>query len=159
MKLFADTLLDELVTKAAASPRKRAHLTIHESAADPVQRFFVVARRDSYFRPHTHLSKSELAVVLRGRLDLVTFDEAGHVLARYAVGEGTGQFAYEAAQGTWHTLVPLTDDCAFLEVKEGPYDPAVAVDFAPWAPKEGDSTVVRFQDWLRHASVGSLYSA
>ncbi|MEJ1962889.1 MAG: WbuC family cupin fold metalloprotein [Gammaproteobacteria bacterium] len=159
MKLFADTQLDELVTKAAASPRKRAHLTIHESASDLVQRFFVVARRDSYFRPHAHLSKSELAVVLRGRLDLVTFDEAGHLHARHAVGEGTGQFAFEIDRGTWHTLVPLTDDCAFLEIKEGPYDPAVAVKFAAWAAPEGDSSVPRFQEWLRHAGIGSLYSA
>jgi cupin fold WbuC family metalloprotein len=159
MKLFSDSLLDELATRAAASPRKRAHLNVHETAADLVQRFFVVSQRDSYFRPHAHLSKSELAIALRGRFDILTFDEAGHVLARYALGEGTGQFACETASGTWHTIVPLTDGCAFLEVKQGPYDPAVAVDFAPWAPAEGDgSSLARFQRWLREAGVGSLYS-
>jgi len=159
MKLFADSLLDDLASRAAASPRQRAHLNVHETAADPIQRFFVVARRDSYFRPHAHLSKSELAIALRGRFDILTFDETGEVLARYAIGDGTGQFAYEAESGTWHTIVALSDECAFLEVKEGPYDPAVAVDFAPWAPPEGDSSVARFQQWLREASVGSLYSA
>ena len=158
MKLFADALLDDLSAKAAASPRKRAHLNVHETASDPVQRFFVVAERGSYFRPHAHLSKSELAVALRGRFDIVRFDETGRILARNAIGEGTGQFAYEVDRGTWHTIVPLSDQCAFLEVKEGPYDPAVAVDFAPWAPPEGDGSVARFQQWLREASIGSLYS-
>ena len=158
MKLFADSLLDDLAVKAAASPRQRAHLNVHETAADPIQRFMVVARRDSYFRPHAHLSKSELAIALRGRFEILTFDEAGHVLARYAIGDGTGQFAYEAESGTWHTIIALSDVCAFLEVKQGPYDPAVAVDFAPWAPAEGDGSVARFQRWLREASVGSLYS-
>jgi cupin fold WbuC family metalloprotein len=105
-----------------------------------------------------HLSKSELAIVLRGSFEIVTFDEEGHVQGRHAIGEGTGQFAYEATSGTWHTLVPLSPHCAFIEVKQGPYDPAVAVDFAPWAPAEGDSAVPRFQQWLREAPVGSLYS-
>ena len=112
MKLFADSLLDELAAKAAASPRLRSHLNVHETAADPVQRFMVAARRDSYFRPHAHLSKAELVIALRGRFEILTFDEAGHVLGRYAVGEGTGQFAYEAESGTWHTIVTLSDVCA-----------------------------------------------
>jgi cupin fold WbuC family metalloprotein len=158
MKLFADSVLDELATQAAASPRQRAHFNVHESASDPVQRFMVVARRNSYFRPHAHLSKSELVIALRGSFEILTFDEAGHMLARYGIGEGTGQFAYEAESGTWHTIVGLSDVCAFLEVKQGPYDPAVAVDFAHWAPAEGDGSVARFQQWLREASVGGLYS-
>ncbi len=62
MKLFTDTLLDELAAKANASPRLRAHHNIHQSPGDLVQRFFVAANRDSYFRPHRHLAKSELAV-------------------------------------------------------------------------------------------------
>jgi cupin fold WbuC family metalloprotein len=122
-----------------------------------VQRFLVAANRGSYFRPHRHLSKAELAVVLRGRFDILVFDETGLVTGRYGIGEGTGHFAYEAPQGTWHTVIPLSDGCAFLEVKEGPYDPAVAVDFAAWAPSEGDESVARFQQWLRTAETGSIY--
>lgn len=158
MKLFEDTLLDELAAKAAASPRLRAHFNIHGSAADLVQRFLVVAQDQSYFRPHLHRTNSELAVLLRGRVELVTFDEAGHVLSRQAIGEGTGHFAYETPSGTWHTLVPTGGPVAFLEVKQGPYEPATAVDFAPWAPAEGEASVGRFQQWLRTAQAGSLYS-
>ena len=82
MKLFSHGLLGELTTRAAASPRGRAHHNIHEAATDPVQRFFVVANRNSYFRPHRHLTKSELAMVLRGRFHVLTFDERGTVTAR-----------------------------------------------------------------------------
>ena len=157
MKLFTDTLLDELSSQASASPRRRAHHTIHASAADPIQRFFVVANEGSYFRPHLHLTKAELAIVVRGRFDVVTFDESGQVLDRYGLGAGTPNFAYETPPGTWHTLVTLTDGSAFLEVKQGPYDPAVAVDFAPWAPSEGDAAVPRLLEWLRTAKVGSIF--
>jgi cupin fold WbuC family metalloprotein len=158
MRLFEDRLIDELAARAAVSPRRRAHFNIHAAATDPVQRFLVVAQADAYFRPHLHRTKSELALVLRGRLELVTFDDAGHLLAREAIGDGTGRFAYESPFKTWHTLIPIAGPAAFLEIKEGPYDPATAADFAEWAPAEGEGAVPRFQQWLREAGAGSLYS-
>ena len=97
MKLLAHGLIDELARKAAASPRARAHHNIHESASDPVQRFLVVAQRSSYFRPHRHLTKSELAMVLRGQVAVLTFDEAGTVTARYSVGADAGSMAFDRA--------------------------------------------------------------
>jgi cupin fold WbuC family metalloprotein len=153
VKILPHTLLDELATQAAASPRSRAHYSIHASAADPVQRFIVTALRDSYFRPHRHTTRSELAVVLRGRFDVLTFDEGGQVLARYPVGERSAM-AYETPQGTWHTLVPGVDGASFLEIKQGPYDPATAADFATWAPAEGTAGVAGFLAWLRAAQPG-----
>jgi cupin fold WbuC family metalloprotein len=154
MKLFSHGLLDELTTRAAASPRGRAHQNIHEAATDPVQRFFVVANRNSYFRPHRHLTKSELAMVLRGRFHVLTFDERGTVTGRYTAGDGVASMAYETPRGTWHTLIVDTDGSAFLEVKEGPYDPATASEFAAWAPAEGDARAPAFLEWVRNAQVG-----
>jgi cupin fold WbuC family metalloprotein len=154
VKLLPRTLLDELAAKAAASPRARAHYNIHATPADPVQRFLVVAQGDSYFRPHRHATRSELALIVRGRLDVLTFDERGRVTARYAVGEGTDALAYETPQGTWHTIVPGADGGAFLEVKQGPYDPASSAEFAAWAPAEGHASVPKFLEWLRSAQPG-----
>jgi cupin fold WbuC family metalloprotein len=156
MKLLSRTLLDELATRAAASPRGRAHHNIHLTPEDVVQRFVVLARRDSYFRPHRHASRCELAVLLRGRFDVLTFDEHGRVTGRYGVGEGTDSLAYETPQGTWHTLVPGADGGAFLEIKQGPYDPATATEFAAWAPAEGVAAVPAFLRWLRAAQPGDI---
>jgi cupin fold WbuC family metalloprotein len=156
MKLLPRTLLDELTAKAAASPRARAHHMIHATAADRVQRFVVVARADSYFRPHRHTTKAELAVLVRGRLDVLTFDARGRVTARYAVGEGADTIAYETPEGTWHALVPGAEGGAFVEIKEGPYDAATAVEYAPWAPAEGDAKVPAFLEWLRAARPGDI---
>ena len=155
MKLFSGALLDELAAKAAASPRGRAHHNVHASADDPVQRFFVVANRQSYFRPHRHGSKSELALVLRGNFDVITFNESGCVLARYLVGAGSEHLGYETPRATWHTLVARAAGAAFLEIKEGPYDQASATEFAPWAPPEGDARVPAFLEWLRTAAPGA----
>jgi len=154
MKLLPHALLDELTARAAASPRARALYNIHATPADLVQRFLVVARGDSYFRPHRHASRSELAVMLRGRLDVLTFDARGRVSARYAVGEGADSMAYESPQGVWHTVVPALGGGAFLEIKEGPYDPATATEYAAWAPAEGHAAVPEFSAWLRLAQPG-----
>ena len=154
MKLLPRALLDELATQAALSPRARAHYNIHASPAELVQRFLVVARGNSYFRPHRHASKSELALLLRGRVDVLTFDEHGRVTGRYSVGEGTDSMAYESPRGVWHTVIPATGGGAFLEIKEGPYDPATATEYAAWAPAEGDAAVAGFTAWLRAAQPG-----
>ena len=158
LQLLPQSLLDELAAKAAASPRLRAHHNIHESAADPVQRFLVVAQADSYFRPHCHAARGELALLLRGGVDVLLFDARGCVLARHPVGAGSGHFAYETPQGVWHTLVPAATGCAFLEIKQGPYDPATAVQFAAWAPAEADAAVPAFRAWLRRAQPGDTPS-
>ena len=154
MKLISTTLLDELAAAAAASPRGRTHYNLHGSASDVVQRYLVVANRGSYFRPHRHTTRAELALVVRGALDLLVFDEARRLTARYAFGAGAGNIAYENGPGIWHTVVVNHDATAFLEVKQGPYDPAIASEFAGWAPAEGEPAAARFLEWARTAAPG-----
>lgn len=159
MKLFSRSLFDELAATASASARQRTNFNVHASSADPVQRFFVVANKGTYFRPHRHLSKSELAIVIRGRFDVLIFDDSGLVTARYSVGEGSAGVGYETPRATWHTLIAQMDGSVFFEVKEGPYDPATAVEFAPWAPAEGHASAPTFLEWARAAVAGSMIPA
>jgi len=158
MKVFSNTLLDEMAAQATASARGRAHHNIHASPGDLVQRFLVVADRRTYFRPHRHLVKSELATLLRGSFDILLFDGDGVVTARHSLGGPSGgsapAFAYELPCATWHTLIAQADGSSFLEVKEGPYDPTSAAEFASWAPAEGDASVPAFHAWLSTAKVG-----
>jgi cupin fold WbuC family metalloprotein len=156
MKLLPHALLEELTAKAAASERRRTHYNIHAGPADLVQRFIVVAQRDSYFRPHRHATRAELALVLHGEIDVVTFDGSGKLTARHAIGQGTPNLAYETAPDTWHTLIVKSESAAFLEIKQGPYDPATASQFAAWAPAEGEAAAPAFQQWLRQARTGDL---
>lgn len=155
MKLISTALLEELNAKAVASPRRRAHHNLHASSSDPVQRFVVVFQRDSYVRPHRHMTKAELCAIVRGSFEVVLFDTDGTVTERTVIGEGTPNMAFELPQKTWHTLLPLTDGATFIEVKEGPYDAATAAEFAAWAPEEGNVATGAFQTWVRTAAVGS----
>lgn len=149
VRVFSAPQLDDLAKRATASPRRRAHLNVHADAADLVQRFFVAVDRDSYIRPHRHLAKSELAIVVRGAFDVITFDERGGIAGRETVGAGTSLLGFEMPRATWHTLIAREDGSTFLEIKEGPYDPATASEFAPWSPQEGDPAARDFLHRLR----------
>jgi hypothetical protein len=51
----------------------------------------------------------------------------------------------------------MTDGATFLEIKEGPYDPASAAEFAPWAPSEAHESVPTVLQWLREAKPGDVF--
>ena len=155
MKLLSHQLLNELATRAAGTPRKRANHNIHSGAEDPVQRFFVAAQRETYFRPHRHVTRSEMAYIVRGRFRVLTFADDGEVTGRFEVGEGTSSVGFETPAGTWHTLLSELDGSIFLEIKQGPYDPQISAEFASWAPPEEDPRKAAFLAWLRTAQPGS----
>ena len=155
MKVITSALIDELIARAAASDRRRINHNVHESPSDPIQRMFVAAMRDSYFRPHRHAAKREFAVVVRGRFDVLLFDDTGCATRRISVGPGAEAVGFEIPPDTWHSWIPLADGSAFVEVKQGPYDSRTAADFAAWAPAEGSADVGRYVERLRNTRVAA----
>jgi cupin fold WbuC family metalloprotein len=154
MKLVTPASIDEMKLRAEASPRRRTHQNFHEAAEDPVQRLFVAVKRDSYFRVHRHPLRWEFSVVVSGLLDVLIFDEEGIVTERIRVGPAGDVLAFELPPNTFHTWLPLADDSVFFEVKQGPYDPQTAAEFAAWAPAEGSAEAPVFAAQLRLAKVG-----
>lgn len=136
--LIDDALLDAVCAEAAASPRRRKNRNFHPRDDHPGHRLLNALMADSYIPPHRHLdpNKDETYVVLRGRLGLVEFDDAGAVMRTLKVGAGGAAIGVDVAHGTWHTAVALEDETVFLEAKAGPYLPLTAEEKAPWAPAE-----------------------
>lgn len=153
MKLITAELLHDLIARAGASPRRRMNHNVHTDLSDPVQRLFIAACADSYFRPHRHPSKWELALVISGQLDLLVFDDCARVTARHALGPDAENKAIELPANTWHTWFARTDDAVFFETKEGPFDPATVSEFAPWSPAEGTAEAAEFFARLKSAQV------
>jgi cupin fold WbuC family metalloprotein len=145
MKLATFRMLDELIAKAGESQRLRFNYNIHESLSDPVQRLFIAAGLSSYFRPHRHPGKSEFAIVIRGLFDVIVFDDEGVVTERITAGPDMDIFGMEIPPGVFHTWIPMAEQSVFFEVKEGPYDPANSLVFAPWSPAENSAQVKDFQ--------------
>lgn len=155
MKVITSGLVDDLIARAGTNARRRINHNVHESPSDPVQRLFVAAKTGSYFRPHRHPMKWEFAVVILGRFDVLLFDDAGRVTGRYSVGPHEDIVGFEIPPDIWHSWVPAADDSVFLEVKQGPYDPQTAAEFAVWSPAEGTSSAGEFAERLRDAEVGN----
>ena len=138
ISLIDDALVDAVCAEAAASPRRRKNRNFHPRDDHPGHRLLNALMADSYIPPHRHLdpNKDETYVVLRGRLGLVEFDDAGAVMRTLKVGAGGAAIGVDVAHGTWHTAVALEDETVFLEAKAGPYLPLTAEEKAPWAPAE-----------------------
>ncbi len=154
MKQVTSLMCDEWIARAGQTPRLRVNYNIHEQLSDPVQRLFIAAKPSSYFRPHRHPGKSEFAIVIRGRFDVLVFDDGGTLTERITIGAGDGAFGLEIPADAWHTWIPRDDSSVFFEVKHGPYDPATSMQFAVWSPEEGSDQVKAFQDKLLLSKIG-----
>jgi cupin fold WbuC family metalloprotein len=83
MKVVAAETIAELLSRAAASPRKRMNLNLHAELADTTNRFLNAGIAGTYVRPHRHrIDKWELLSVVQGRFDVLTFTSDGVVKNR-----------------------------------------------------------------------------
>jgi cupin fold WbuC family metalloprotein len=144
-------LFDELIERAKQSPRLRTNHNFHSSLEANLHRFLNVMARGTYIAPHRHLDppKAEAFIVLEGEMAFFIFDDAGNIVRTQIVGRDP--IGIDLEPGVWHTLTPLSEHAVCYEVKPGPYSAANDKDFAPWAPREGDSRVPAY--------LGSLLAA
>lgn len=151
LRLIDAALLDAVSEEARASPRLRRNHNFHSADDHPGHRLLNAIEPGSYVAPHRHLDplKDETMVVLRGRLGLVIFDDAGVVVCTHRLGPGqpSGQ-GVDIPHRTWHSVVALETGTVFLEAKAGPYLPLSADEKSPWAPAEGSAEAAAYQAHL-----------
>lgn len=148
--------VEEVVARAARSPRGRARLCAHPGPTDPLHEMVVALTRRSYVRPHRHPGKSESFHLIAGRLTVVLFDDQGRLrdlvpLAPYAAG---GPFYYRLPEPWFHTVVVHDEVAVIHETTSGPFDPR-ATEFAAWAPAEGTPAATDYLEDLRQAVQGA----
>ena len=139
-----------LSAEAAAAPRRRKNLNLHDMA-DPVHRLLNALEPGTYIRPHRHAAppKAETMIGVAGRIGIVFFDEDGAVLETAALSPQGPTIGVDIAPGLFHSLVALEPGSVFFECKPGPYVPPVGADAAPWAPGEGGEEAAAFEARLR----------
>jgi cupin fold WbuC family metalloprotein len=139
--------------RARTVPRKRTHLLLHESPADPVQRLIIVLQPKTYVRPHHHSRQWEMLILQQGRGNLLIFDDDARLMDRIELSPRSS--VVQIPIDVWHSFVVLERNTAVLEIKPGPYVPN---EFADWAPEEGDATAIRFVKWITNAATGERWS-
>ena len=154
-RLIDRALLDEVSGEARHSQRRRMNRNFHQSNDYPAHRLLNAVEPDSYIAPHRHLdpAKDETLVVLRGKLGLVIFDDAGNVLSKKLLIAGGECIGVDIPHGTWHTLLSLEAGSVFLEAKAGPYLPPADIERASWAPAENDANTAEY-----HARLAQLFA-
>lgn len=161
VKRLSKVLINSLCAQATASPRQRTTFNLHESLADPVQRFLNIMQPGTYVRPHRHddPTKWELTVALSGRVVVLVLEPDGVVRERIELDAMGPEYGLELPAGSWHTCAALTPDTVLLEIKRGPYDAVTDKDFANWAPLEGEAECPAFERRFRTAQPGDCLSA
>lgn len=133
------SMVAALKERAKLSPKRRCRLCFHADHLAAQQEMLIVMHRDSYVRPHRHLTKVETLAIVEGQCDALLFDDVGNVtkvISMSPCAEG-GSFFYRMPAGHFHTLVFRSEWLAFVETTVGPFDRSTTEE-ANWAPPESE---------------------
>ena len=72
---------------------------------------------------HRHKKTSETMAILRGRLVVEYYSEAGECVESIELSPGGPVAALNIPVGQWHTLRALESGTVILEMKDGAYQP------------------------------------
>ncbi len=138
-RIITSELLDRVTTEARAIARKRKNFNFHARDDAPCNRLLNALEPGSYIRPHRHLDpdKDETMILVRGRMGIIFFDDAGGVTGTAILSPGGEAIGVNIPHGDFHTVVCLDSGTVFFESKAGPYRPLAEEEKAPWAPPEG----------------------
>jgi cupin fold WbuC family metalloprotein len=139
MKIINRQLLDELTVAAQESPRLRKNWNIHPADDFPAHRLLNAMEPSSYIRPHRHLDplKDETFMIVRGKLGILVFDDAGTVKEKVLLDAEGESIGADIPAGLFHTAVSLESGTIFFEAKAGPYTPLQDGEKPSWAPEDG----------------------
>lgn len=133
--LLDQTLITNLLSEAAASPRLRKNRNFHPQDDSLCHRLANALQPGTYVHPHRHMNenKAETMIMLAGELGVLIFDEHGQVIAKHHLVAGGKVFGINIEPKTFHAVVALSP-CVFFEAKAGPYIPVAPEELASWAP-------------------------
>jgi cupin fold WbuC family metalloprotein len=121
--LLDKKLLDEVSARAKASERLRMNFNLHDALDSKVQRLFNALEPGTILPVHRHRNTAETYILLRGRIDVMFYDDKGVEIERFALNPQEGNYGVHIPCGQWHTLEVLESDTVIFEVKDGSYAP------------------------------------
>ena len=121
--LIDKQLLDEVSARAKESERLRMNYNLHEAMDSKAQRLFNALEPGTILPIHRHQHTSETYILMRGRIDVMFYNDEGAEIERFALNPQGGNYGVHSPKGQWHTLEVLESDTVIFEVKDGPYAP------------------------------------
>lgn len=132
--IIDDKLLDSLKQKAEASERRRVALDLRNNADEDSQRMLNIMEPGTQVPIHRHPDTVETAILIRGCMDEIFFDENGNETERFRLDKDSGNYGIQIPLGTWHT-VEVIEPSVLLEIKAGKYHPVQPSDLLEKRPQ------------------------
>ena len=123
MKVIDNNLIDSVVAQAKESPRLRMNYNFHESMDDKCHRLLNALEPGTVVPVHRHPTKDESFVILRGKIRVNTYNDAGEVTESVVLSLADGKYGVDIAKNVWHGVECLESGSVIFEVKEGPFVP------------------------------------
>ena len=123
MKVIDNNLIDSVVAQAKESPRLRMNYNFHESLDDKCHRLLNALDPGTVVPVHRHPTKDESFVILRGKIRVNTYNDAGEVTESVVLSPADGKYGVDIAKNVWHGVECLESGSVIFEVKEGPFVP------------------------------------
>ena len=126
--LIDKNLLDKVTAEAKANARLRMNYNFHETLDAPAQRLLNALEPGTVLPIHRHRHTAETYVLLRGRLNILFYNEQKQITERYELDPQKGVYGVNIPRGQWHTIEVLCSGTVIFEVKDGPYSPLTPDD-------------------------------
>lgn len=115
-------LLEEVSAKARQSERLRMNFNLHDSLDAKAQRLLNALEPGTVLPIHRHRHTAETYLLLKGRIDVMFYNDLGEEVERHALDPQTENYGVHIPKGQWHTL-EVKEPAVIFEVKDGPYRP------------------------------------
>ncbi len=102
-----DDLYRKLEEEARDTPRLRMNYDLRNGENDGSQRMLNVWLPGSKLVVHRHQNTNETILVLKGRMDVILYNDDGHEIERYHMGGDSGIHGINVTKGSWHTVEAL----------------------------------------------------
>ncbi len=116
------TLLDEVSERAKSSERLRMNYNLHDSLDAKAQRLLNALEPGTILPIHRHRHTAETYLLLRGRINVVFYNDMEGVTERYELNPDENRYGVHIPKGQWHTI-EVRESSVIFEVKDGPYTP------------------------------------
>ncbi len=125
--IIDNQLLDKVSDQAKSNERLRMNFNLHDNLDAKAQRLLNALEVGTVLPIHRHQHTAETYLLLRGRINVMFYNDEGEEMERYELQSGEGRYGVHIPQGQWHTLEVLESSVIF-EVKDGPYMPLKSED-------------------------------
>ncbi len=123
MKIINKELLDEITRQAKESPRLRMNYNLHDNLDAKAQKLLNALEPGTILPIHRHPNTTETYLLLRGKLNVILYNEKKEVLETMHLDTANGNYGLDIPAGQWHSIEVLESGTVILEVKDGPYIP------------------------------------